>query len=90
MNVRVNASALKASRIHVNTQRLTSILCGCLLSSLHFGMIPEFEKPGHYMTWFTIPFCILVSWIFRTMDKIGESSENLFQAGANDIPITGT
>jgi ion channel-forming bestrophin family protein len=55
---------------------------------LPFGMIPEFEKLGHYMTWFTIPFCVLVSWIFRTMDKIGESSENPFQAGANDIPIT--
>ncbi len=26
--------------------------------------------------------------IFRTMDKMGESSENPFQAGANDIPIT--
>lgn len=58
----------------------------CIL--LPFGMIPEFEKLGHYMTWFTIPFCVLVSWIFRTMDKIGESSENPFQAGANDIPIT--
>ncbi|MBX3630620.1 MAG: hypothetical protein KF908_12080 [Nitrosomonas sp.] len=55
---------------------------------LPYGMIPEFEKLGHYMTWLTIPFCVLVSWIFRTMDKIGESSENPFQAGPNDIPIT--
>lgn len=55
---------------------------------LPFGMIPEFEKLGHHITWFTIPFCVLVSWIFRTMDKIGESSENPFQGGANDIPIT--
>lgn len=55
---------------------------------LPFGMIPEFEKLGHNLTWLTIPFCVLISWIFRTMDKIGESSENPFQAGANDIPIT--
>ncbi|WP_293008425.1 bestrophin family protein [Nitrosomonas sp.] len=55
---------------------------------LPFGMIPEFEKLGHYLTWLTIPFSVLVSWIFRTMDKIGESSENPFQAGPNDIPIT--
>jgi ion channel-forming bestrophin family protein len=55
---------------------------------LPYGMIPEFEKLGHYITWLTIPFCVLVSWIFRTMDKIGESGENPFQAGANDIPIT--
>jgi ion channel-forming bestrophin family protein len=55
---------------------------------LPFGMMPEFEKLGHYITWLTIPFSVLVSWIFRTMDKIGESSENPFQAGPNDIPIT--
>ena len=55
---------------------------------LPFGMLPEFEKLGHHITWFTIPFCVIVSWIFRTMDKIGESTENPFQAGSNDIPIT--
>lgn len=55
---------------------------------LPFGMLPEFEKLGHFMTWLTIPFCVLVSWIFHTMDKIGESSENPFQGGANDVPIT--
>jgi putative membrane protein len=55
---------------------------------LPFGMLAEFEKFGHFTTWLTIPFCVLVAWIFHTMDKIGESSENPFQGGANDIPIT--
>lgn len=55
---------------------------------LPFGMIPEFEKLGHHITWLTIPFCILISWIFRTMDKIGEFTENPFQSGANDVPIS--
>ena len=55
---------------------------------LPFGMLPEFEKFGHFTTWLTIPFCVLVAWVFHTMDKIGESSENPFQGGANDIPIT--
>lgn len=51
-------------------------------------MLPEFEKFGHYFAWLTIPFCVMVSWIFHTMDKIGESSENPFQGGANDVPVT--
>ncbi|MXS78819.1 multidrug transporter [Nitrosomonas sp. JL21] len=55
---------------------------------LPFGMLPEFEKLGHHITWLTIPFCVIVSWVFRTMDKIGESTENPFQAGSNDIPIS--
>jgi len=55
---------------------------------LPFGMLPEFEKLGHHITWLTIPFCMVVSWIFRTMDKIGESTENPFQSGSNDIPIS--
>lgn len=55
---------------------------------LPFGMLPEFEKLGHSLTWLVIPFCVMVSWIFHTMDKIGESTENPFQGGANDVPIT--
>ena len=55
---------------------------------LPFGMMQEFEKMGHHLTWLTIPFSVLVAWVFHTMDKIGESSENPFQAGANDVPIS--
>lgn len=55
---------------------------------LPFGMLPEFEKFGHHIVWLTIPFCVMISWIFHTMDKIGESTENPFQGAANDVPIT--
>ena len=27
-------------------------------------------------------------WVFTTMEKIGESSENPFEGSANDVPIT--
>lgn len=54
---------------------------------LPFGMLQEFEKMGPNMTWLTIPFSVLVAWVFHTMDKIGESTENPFQGGANDIPM---
>ncbi|KAB2813961.1 bestrophin family protein [Phaeocystidibacter luteus] len=55
---------------------------------LPLGMIAEFEKLGNILIWMNIPFSMLVSWVFYTMDKIGEVSENPFQGGANDIPIT--
>ena len=53
-----------------------------------FGMIQEFEKLGHNFVWLTIPFSMLVSWVFHTMERIGEASENPFEGGPNDVPIT--
>ncbi len=55
---------------------------------LPFGMLAEFDKLGDNLVWLTIPFSTLVSWVFHTMEKIGESTENPFQGGANDVPIT--
>lgn len=53
-----------------------------------FGMLGEFAEQGDGFVWLTIPFSILVCWIFNTMEKIGESTENPFEGGANDVPIT--
>jgi len=30
----------------------------------------------------------LLSWVFHTMEKIGENTENPFEGGPNDVPIT--
>lgn len=53
-----------------------------------FGMLKEFEKLGDHMVWLTVPFSVLVSWVFSSMEKVGESTENPFEGGANDVPIT--
>lgn len=54
-----------------------------------FGMLQEFQQMGEAMVWLTIPTSVIVAWVFHTMDKIGESSENPFEGGPNDVPITG-
>lgn len=53
-----------------------------------FGMIQEFAKMGENYIWMTIPFSALSGWIFTTMERIGETSENPFEGSANDVPIT--
>ena len=53
-----------------------------------FGMLKEFEKLGEDLVWLTIPFSIVVSWVFSSMEKVGESTENPFEGGPNDVPIT--
>ena len=40
------------------------------------------------MVWLTVPFSVLISWIFFTMEKVGETSENPFEGGLNDVPMS--
>ena len=66
---------------------------------LPFGVIPEFEGIGEkllsdfpfigkYFIWAAIPFSVIVSWIFHTMERIGRAGENPFEGTANDVPIS--
>lgn len=52
------------------------------------GMMKEFNNLGEHMVWLSVPFSALSTWIFTTMEKIGESTESPFEGSANDVPIT--
>jgi putative membrane protein len=52
------------------------------------GFYHLLEWIGNYFVWFTIPFSVVISWVFHTMERIGEVSENPFEGIANDVPIT--
>jgi len=66
----------------------------CLL--LPFGLLREFDKLNESvegvmkgnMVWLVVPFSILISWMYTSLEKVGESTENPFEGGANDIPIS--
>ncbi|MBV7269325.1 bestrophin family protein [Winogradskyella luteola] len=53
-------------------------------SALH--KIQEFI--AQHFVWFSIPFSTLLAWVFHTMEAIGENTENPFEGGPNDVPIT--
>lgn len=55
---------------------------------LPLGMLQEFDKYHSQFVWLTIPFSMLSGWVFTTLEKIGEASENPFEGSANDVPIT--
>lgn len=60
----------------------------CLFTLLvPFGMLQEFDKLGDHFVWLTIPFSVMVCWVFLTMEKIGEATENPFEGTPNDIPM---
>ena len=66
----------------------------CVL--LPFGMLREFERLGeplgkpyaHWFVWLVVPFCVLVCWMYTTLDQVGESTENPFEGSPNDVPIS--
>jgi putative membrane protein len=66
---------------------------------LPFALIPQFAEIGKefvdnqpimsdLFVWFSIPFYVIVAWIFHTMERIGRTGENPFEGTANDVPIS--
>jgi len=66
----------------------------CIL--LPFGLLEEFDKLNNgvtgflrgHMIWLVIPFSALISWVFTSLEQVGESTENPFEGSANDVPIS--
>jgi ion channel-forming bestrophin family protein len=66
----------------------------CIL--LPFSMLKDFDRlnegmvgPLHgYMVWLVIPFSVLISWVYTSLEQVGESTENPFEGSANDVPIS--
>jgi ion channel-forming bestrophin family protein len=66
----------------------------CIL--LPFGMLREFDKLNEGMTgfmqgnmaWLVVPFSVLISWVYTSLEQVGESTENPFEGSANDVPIS--
>lgn len=54
---------------------------------LPWGMLAEFAKIHPDCVWLSVPFSMIVSWIFTSMDRVAEASENPFEGSPNDIPM---
>ncbi|SFD84091.1 bestrophin family protein [Spirosoma endophyticum] len=37
--------------------------------------------------WLTIPFSMLISWVFYSMEMVGDSSQKPFENATNDVPL---
>ncbi len=53
-----------------------------------FGLLNIFSAASENVQWMATPFSALIIWVFFLMEKIGDYSENPFEAGFNDTPIT--
>ena len=77
-----------------NFSSITTYLLVLFVISVPFGLLHEFEKLGqgtileNYSVWLNVPFSMILTWVFITLDTVGESSMNPFEGSANDVPIT--
>ncbi|MGI9549951.1 MAG: bestrophin family protein [Aurantibacter sp.] len=66
---------------------------------LPMALVPQFAEIGNELrdsypmvgnlfVWFSIPFYVIVAWVFHTMERIGRTGENPFEGTANDVPIS--
>jgi putative membrane protein len=66
---------------------------------LPLAIVPQFAEIGQEMgvmhprigslfVWLTVPFYVVVAWVFHTMERIGRTGENPFEGSANDVPIS--
>ncbi|NNK09609.1 MAG: hypothetical protein EX268_19285 [Deltaproteobacteria bacterium] len=78
---------------------LNSFFLWIFVLLLPFGVMFEFDKIGASLSdsypvaassfvWLSVPFSVLVMWVFHTMERIGRVSENPFEGTPNDVPIT--
>lgn len=62
------------------------------IGMLPFGIIHEFAKLsesfGAWFIWITVPCSVTVAFVFHVMERIGEATENPFEGGVNDVPIS--
>lgn len=75
---------------------INSIFIWVFCALLPIGMIGEFDKlnqnvigfmHGH-MVWLVIPLSVVISWIYASLEQVGDSTENPFEGTANDVPIS--
>jgi ion channel-forming bestrophin family protein len=66
----------------------SAVFVNIFIALLPFSLVNELAKNDPGMLWLTVPMSVLLSWVFYTMEKVGDTSENPFENGLNDVPLT--
>jgi putative membrane protein len=54
---------------------------------LPLGLVNEFAKLGNWGILVSVPFCVIIGWIYIVMELVGDYSENPFEGMMFDIPM---
>ena len=65
----------------------SNVFTWIFIALLPFAIVGEMSSRGD-LVWLTVPICVLISWVFYTMETVGDSSEDPFENFINDVPMT--
>lgn len=88
LNMQGGCERIKTTPLFRQFSLFSRVFVKLFIFLLPFALVNEMSKFGTHGIWLTIPFSVLISWVFMTMEQIGEASENPFDNGLNDIPIS--
>lgn len=66
---------------------MSFVFVGIFIGLLPLGMLSVFSEADHLSVWLSVPFSILVAWVYLIMELVGDYSENPFEGLGNDIPM---
>ena len=87
-NLQGKAERIKKTPFPRQYAYFSKVFTWIFLLLLPFGLVGQFADMGHHTVYLTIPFSVIISWIFFTMEAVGDSSEDPFEGFINDVPMT--
>ncbi len=88
-NLQGMAERIKATPFPRQFAYFSSLFVWIFILLLPFGMVEEFNNiQDGDIVYLTIPFSALVSWVFYSMESIGDNSEDPFENYINDVPMS--
>ncbi|RZJ42638.1 MAG: hypothetical protein EOO19_13355, partial [Chryseobacterium sp.] len=77
-NLQGGCERIKSTPLFRQYSLFSRIFVKLFILLLPFALLTDMSKFGTYGIWRVIPFSVLISWVFMSMEQIGESSENPF------------
>lgn len=87
-NLQGAAERIKATPLFRQYSIFSRVFVLIFIFLLPFGLLDSLSGLAPWEVWLTVPFSMLISWVFFTMEQVGEFSENPFDNSVNDIPIS--
>lgn len=87
-NLQGGCERIKSTPLFRQYSVFSRIFVTLFIFLLPFGLLKDLNNLASWGAWLTVPFSLLISWVFFTMEQIGEFSENPFDNGINDTPIS--
>lgn len=87
-NLQGSCERIKTTPLFRQYSIFSRIFVQIFILLLPFGLLKDLSAIGAPGIWLTVPFSVLIAWVFSTMEQTGEFSENPFDNSIHDIPIS--